>query len=111
MPPLGELGLREAVRRSEDRTGFWILPFTVAAWIAPRPQQVGLSVIPTGSRHSRVGGNLPLRDWTHCLESCRPLAVMPQKVNGTFLDCSFAFGVDCLYNHSENPMRGSGCHE
>ena len=68
-------------------------------------------VIPPGSRHSRVGGNLPERDWTHRLESCRPLAIMPQKVNGTFLDCSFAFGVDCLYNHSENPMRGSGCHE
>ena len=37
------------------------VPFPFAAWIAPGPQQVGFSVIPTGSRHSRTHPVIPAK--------------------------------------------------
>ncbi len=53
-------------------------------------EQVGLSVIPPGSRHShtlprhsRVGGNLPSRDWTHRSGELPSPSRHAAKVNGT----------------------------
>ncbi len=83
MPPFGGLGLQEAVRRSDGRTGFWILPFTFAAWIAPRPQQVGLSVIPPVSSFPRRRES-PVARLDAPLGELPPLAVMPQKQTEPF---------------------------